>query len=233
MTWIVRFATSSVGNKVLMALTGIALLGFVVMHMAGNLLVFAGPEKLNAYAQGLEDLGALLWVARLGLLGAIVVHILLGVRLWMANGEARPERYAYQATMKAPITSRTMIISGGLLATFILYHLAHFTFGLTGAEYYAGEPTYMLDGELVRDVYAMVTIGFKHPAVSGLYIVSMLLLGSHLSHGIQSLFQSLGLAAPKYRPLIKKAGVGLAALLVLGNISMPLAIMLGLIPTNT
>ncbi len=115
---------------------------------------------------------------------------------------------------------------------FILYHLAHFTFGLVGSEYYPSKPTYMLDGEMVYDVYHMVTTGFQSPLVSGLYIVAMLLLGSHLSHGIQSLFQSLGLSAPKYRDLIKKAGPGLAAVLVLGNISMPLAIMLGFLPSQ-
>jgi succinate dehydrogenase / fumarate reductase cytochrome b subunit len=232
MGWIIKFLTSSIGSKVLMALSGAALLGFVVMHMLGNLQVFLGADALNAYAKGLHDLGALLWVARLGLLGALFVHVVMAFRLWSANREARPSRYAFQATVQAPITSRSMIMSGASLLLFIVYHLLHFTLGVVGAEYSANTTLTMLDGEQVRDVYHMVVTGFAHPAVSLSYIAAMLLLGAHLSHGIQSLFQSLGLSAPKYRPLIKKAGPGLAAVLVLGNISMPVAVLLGLIKNN-
>jgi succinate dehydrogenase / fumarate reductase cytochrome b subunit len=214
-----------------MAASGAALLGFVVAHMLGNLQVFLGAEALNAYAKGLHDLGALLWVARLGLLGALFVHVAVAFRLWAANREARPSRYAYQNTVQAPISSRTMIMTGSALFLFIVYHLLHFTLGVVGAEYSANTNLVEMAGEAekVRDVYSMVITGFQHPLVSVTYIAAMLLLGTHLSHGIQSLFQSLGLSSPKYRPLIKKAGLGLAVVLVVGNISMPLAVLFGLI----
>lgn len=231
MGWILRFLKSSIGSKFLMAASGAALLGFVVMHMLGNLQVFLGAEALNAYALGLHKLGALLWVARLGLLGALFVHVVVAFRLWAANREARPSRYAYQNTVQAPISSRTMIMTGSALFLFIVYHLLHFTLGVVGAEYSANVNLVEMAGEAekVRDVYSMVITGFQHPLVSLTYIAAMLLLGTHLSHGIQSLFQTVGLSSPKFRPLIKQAGLGLAAFLVVGNISMPLAVLFGLI----
>lgn len=232
MGWILRFLNSSIGSKVLMAVTGAGLLGFVIAHMAGNMLVFAGPEALNEYAHGLQSLGAVLWGARLGLLGCLLVHVIVAFKLWMANRNARPSKYQYEATLRAPVTSRTMIVTGASLLAFIVYHLLHFTVGVVGSDHHASK--FMVDvpgvvGEQMPDVYQMVVTGFSSPAVAITYIVAMLLLGGHLHHGIASLFQTLGLAAPKYRPLIQKGSMGLAAVLVLGNIAMPLSIMLGII----
>jgi succinate dehydrogenase / fumarate reductase cytochrome b subunit len=221
--------TSSIGLKAMMALSGVALLGFVVAHMTGNLLSFAGRETFNEYAKGLEDLGAILWVMRGGLLGAFAVHVLVAFKLYGENRDARPVVYASTRSVQSTVTARTMIWSGLALFAFIVYHLLHFTFGVVDiGNSYAG-PLSEVAGDQVRDVYTMFVTGFSNPAVSASYIIAMVLLGSHLSHGIASLFQSLGLRAPKYRPLITKAGHGLAAILVLGNISMPVAVMLGLI----
>ncbi len=231
MDWFVRLVKSSIGKKALMGLSGAALLGFVIVHMAGNLLVFAGPEALNEYAKGLHDLGPVLWAMRLGLLGAVLTHIAVAFALFSENQQARPVKYQHPATIKASPQSRTMIVSGFLLLLFIVYHLLQLTFGVIDGDTHAANPAalYDLKGEMVPNVYHMVVSAFTQPLVTILYIVSMLLLGAHLSHGIASMFQSLGLSNPRYRPLIKKLGWGLSALLVTGNIAMPLCVLLGII----
>lgn len=231
MDWAKRLVTSSIGSKALMALSGAALLGFVFMHMAGNLLVFAGPDALNTYAHNIKGMGALLWVARLGLLGAVVAHVAVAFKLYMANREARPMRYQYQDNSQTTITGRTMIVSGSMLAAFIIYHLLHYTLGVVGAETFAGNNLTTIPNvaEQVPDAYKMVTAGFSQPVVVGVYVVAMLLLGSHLSHGVASLFQSLGLNNTRFRPLVKQAGFAVAGLLTVGNISMPVAVLAGLI----
>lgn len=235
MNWAIRLVTSSVGMKVLMAATGAGLLGFVVVHMVGNLLVFAGPEALNEYAHGLKSLGLLLWVARLGVLAMITVHVAVAFRLYTANNTARPTKYVMARPPETTISSQSMIISGGLLATFVLFHLAHYTLGVVEPSTYAATESnlYLLDGEKVPNVFYMVVRGFQNPVMMGLYVVSMGLLGMHLSHGIASLFQSLGFNNPRFRPLVKKASWALTGLLVAGNISMPLAVFFGFIDVTS
>jgi succinate dehydrogenase / fumarate reductase, cytochrome b subunit len=231
--WLKRMLTSSIGLKVMMALSGAALLGFVVAHMAGNLLSFAGQETFNEYAKGLEDLGGILWIMRGGLLGAFVVHVAVAFKLFSSNKNARPVRYVVHSSVQSTATARTMIWSGLAIFAFIVFHLLHFTFGVIDiGNSYAGPLAETANPETVRDVYTMFVAGFSNIGVTATYVIAMVLLGGHLSHGIASLFQSLGLRAPKFRPLITKAGHGLAAILVLGNISMPVAVLLGLISTG-
>ena len=221
MSGITRGLTSSVGLKFLMGLTGGLLILFVLGHMLGNLQVFIGREQLNAYAAKLQGLGGALWVIRLGLFSIFAVHVVTGAALTLKNWRARPVAYAQQKALESTIFSRTMIWSGLALFAFVVYHLLHFTI-------LPKDPTLvMADGHI--DVYGMVISGFQDPAVTISYVVAMLLLGFHLMHGITSMFQSLGWNASKYQGLTRKLGTGLAAILVLGNLAMPLCVLLGLI----
>ena len=231
MNWLARLLGSSVGRKMLVALTGVALVGLVSAHMLGNLQVFLGPDALNSYAAKLKSLGALLWVARGGLLVVFVVHVGLALKLAAENKAARPAPYAHGGRVQSTLGARSMVLTGLMVLLFVLYHLAHFTFGVTHPEHYTvTEAIQTLDGPVNRhDVYYMVVTGFRQPLVSGLYIAAMALLALHLSHGVQSVFQSLGLNDRKYEGLIRKLAVGLAWVIFLGNSSMPVAVLAGLV----
>lgn len=215
---------SSLGKKYLMALTGLALIGFVIAHLLGNLQVFLGPDALNSYAEALANLGALLWVARLGLLFVFITHLGLAFRLTYENKKARDHGYQYPGTIKATLTSRTMIISGLLILGYVIYHLMHFTFQTTHPEF-AG----LVDAKGRHDVYQMVISGFSEPAIAFAYLFSMIMLAAHLHHGASSVFQSLGLNGGKYRCLTKWFGPALAALVIIGYGSIPLAVQLGIL----
>jgi succinate dehydrogenase / fumarate reductase cytochrome b subunit len=194
------------------------------MHMMGNLLIYLGPEALNAYAESLEDLGGLLWVARFGLLGFVVAHITVAIQLKMHNEQARPIAYVTKNTIKATLASRTMMVSGILLLLFIIYHILHFTLNVTHPEF-----AELVDVQNHHDVYRMVVTGFQNLYVSLFYIMAMICLGLHLSHGASSCFQSLGLNTPKYARYTQKFGPILATLVVVGNSSIPLSVLLGII----
>ena len=225
---IVRFYQSSIGRKIIVALTGLALVGFVIVHMAGNLLVFAGPDALNAYAKKLADLGPLLWVMRLGLLAAAVLHIVATVHLTIANRAARPQPYGVDATRAATKASRTMIWSGLTILVFVVYHLMHFTWGVANDYYNPANSRYFRpSGE--HNVYNMVVDGFSWVPASLFYLVAMAMLFSHLGHGVASIFQTLGFTTPKSRPVIEGAGKVLAFVLFAGNSLMPLAVMFGFV----
>ena len=194
------YINTSVGKKVIMAFTGLALYGFVIMHMLGNLQIFAGPEKLNAYGQFLQSLGGLLWAARFGLLAAAGAHIFVAVRITLENRAARPIAYHRQHTNVASYASRTMKYSGLIVFAFIVYHLLHFTFGVTDPSAHT-----LKDNMGRHDIYGMVIAGFSNPIVSASYIFAMGLLCMHLSHGFFSLFQSLGINQPEYDSKLKLA----------------------------
>mgnify|MGYP005994152891 CR=1 FL=1 len=219
---------TSLGRKMIVAITGLGLLGFVIVHMLGNLQVFAGQEALNAYAAQLHSLGPVLWVARLGLLAMGAVHIGLALRLAAENKAARPVAYAHQGRVQSTSAARLMTISGLTILAFLLFHLAHFTWGWTHPEHKELVET-LADGTTRPDVYSMVVLGFQSPFVSVLYMAAMGLLGWHILHGVQSVAQTLGLQSPKHRDIITKAGYGLAALLVVGNTIMPLACLLRIV----
>ena len=225
--WLKPALTSTIGSKFLVAITGMMLVGFLCGHLAGNLLIFKGQDAINAYAKGLKDLGGLLWVARIGLLVAFVMHVTVAVRLQLRNRSARPERYQYPGTVQASTASLTMLYSGLLILAFVFYHLAHYTFGgVHNAD--DGRNLLELHDSLGRhDVHRMVIIGFSKWWVSLSYVIAQLVLWFHLSHGISSIFQTLGLNAPKYWPIIRGAGLLLATIIVVGNISIPLAVLLG------
>ncbi len=222
-----RFYSSSIGKKILVALTGAALVAFILGHMIGNLLVFAGPEAINEYGHMLQTSlhGAGVWIARIGLLTAVVIHIVATIQLTAANKAARIQTYGKKEYRAAGKASRTMIWSGLTILAFIVYHLLHFTVRV-GNEY--NNPalySYDLHGHTVHNVYKMVIDGFSWWPASAFYIVAMFLLCSHLSHGVASIFQTLGLATHKTWPLFQKFGYLFSAIVLIGNCSIPIAIL--------
>ena len=220
------FYASSIGKKIIVAVTGLALLGFLFGHMVGNLKIFLGPEKLNSYAAWLHSMPGLLWAARLGLLGAFVLHVVTTILLVIQNRAARGERYECNKTVQATGASRTMMISGIIILTFVIFHILHFTIGVASGYYDPNGPYYDANGR--HDVYKMVVHSFGEvPLISIYYIVSMALLCMHLSHGFASVFQTLGLRTERSWPLIQFLGYGYAAMIFFGNISIPIAAMLG------
>lgn len=226
--WLLPALTSTVGSKLLVALTGLALTGFVYIHMSGNLLVFAGPDALNDYAKFLKDHPVALWTGRIGLLAAFVVHIALALRLKRRNLAARPARYVREATVQASWASRHMALTGLLILVFVIYHLLHYTFGVVQSGVSSsGKPMDFLSLHDTRgrhDVYAMVVFGFRSLPIVVVYVAAQIVLGLHLSHGIASTFQSLGWASPRWWPTIRTIGVALAGIAVVGNSIMPLAV---------
>jgi len=220
---------SSVGKKVLVALTGLALLLFLAGHLAGNLLIYRGPEELNSYAHELHTAlhGSLVWIARAGLLAAFVVHIALTISLAKDNRAARPQAYKKPSTVQASLASRTMIMSGLIILAFVIYHILHFTVHVADPSYDALK--YDLHGHTVPDVYSKVVRGFSSVPVSAFYILSMALLCTHLSHGFASVFQTLGLRSARTGQFLKLLGGAYALLIFVGNVSIPLSVLGGLI----
>ena len=213
------FMRSSLGLKIVMALTGIVLFGFVIGHMIGNLQVYLGPEVFNHYAELLRELGhgMALWIARAGLLVAVGLHIWSAWRLTLMNSAARPVGYREVERRESTYASRTMRWSGVILLLFIVYHLLHFTIGV-----HAVHPQFV-----PGDAYHNFVTGFQNPLVSGFYVLAMLALGLHLYHGAWSFMQTLGLSHPRYDHL-RYAFAALVTLVILaGNISFPVAVLTG------
>jgi succinate dehydrogenase / fumarate reductase cytochrome b subunit len=213
------FAGSSIGRKVVMAVTGAILFGFVFVHMLGNLQVYLGPAALNHYGVFLRELlhGAGIWIARSVLLVAVLLHIWSATSLTLDSRRARPEGYRQQKWKESTYASRTMRWGGVILLLFVIYHLLHFTTGTVHQSFIEG------------DVYHNFVSGFRVVPVSLFYIFAMLALGLHLRHGVWSMFQTLGVSHPRY---IRMAHVGawiFAAIIVIGNISFPLAVLAGIV----
>jgi succinate dehydrogenase / fumarate reductase cytochrome b subunit len=207
----------SIALKAVMALSGIILYGFVFVHMVGNLQLYSGPEKINHYAAFLKAAPPLLWGTRITLLLAVVLHATAGFILWARNRGARPVGYAHQDFQAAGVTSRTMFWTGPMIGLFVVYHLLHVTLG-------SAHPQFSH-----TDVYSNVVIGFSNPFVSAFYILAMVALGFHLFHGGFSLFQTLGLRTPKYEKPLKAVLMVLCTVIVVVNISFPIAVLAGLV----
>jgi len=206
-----------------MALTGVILFGYVVAHLLGNLQIFGDPEQINKYAAFLHSPAnaGLLWVARGALLVAVIMHIVASVQLWKLKSDARPVAYVKKEDAAATYASRTMMWSGPIVAAFVIFHVLHLTVGavLPLQEIGPNEP----------NVRANVIAGFSNPAVSAFYILAMVLLCMHLYHGLWSMFQSLGFSHPRYTPRLKKGAAIFAILIAIGNCSIPVAVMAGLL----
>jgi len=219
------FFRSSVGKKMIVAVTGIVLILFVVGHLIGNLQIFLGPDWVNSYAEHLRALGPLLWVIRIFLLLNLLLHIFYTISLAIENRRARPERYQKKDNIKATFASRYMAMSGLIIFVFILYHLAHFTVRVT-------DPRFLLlkaDPLNRYDVFSMMVYGFQNIYVSAFYILALFLLTLHLTHGTSSFFQSLGLNDERLNPRLAKAGRIIAWLIFIGYTSIPVAVLLHLV----
>src|SRR5881392_2434181 len=216
---------SSVGRKMIVAVTGVILILFVVGHLLGNLQIYLGPEWINAYSQHLRDLGPILWMIRAFLLASVILHIYFTILLAIENRRARPEAYRDRNYVKASWASRHMVVSGLVVFAFIIFHLLHFTARKFNPQF----PLLKLDPLNRYDVYSMMVYGFKNVYVSIFYVVGLFLLTLHLTHGSSSFFQSLGLNDRKLTPRLALGGRIFAWLLFAGYTSIPIAILLGLI----
>lgn len=216
---------ATVGKKIAMAVTGVILIGFVVGHMIGNLKVFQGREAFNHYAEGLRTFGdpffgygQLLWLVRLVLLAAVLVHILAAVQLTIRSKRARPVGYKrYDGDLVFSYASRTMTWGGIIILLFVIYHLMHLTFGNVHPDFVHG------------DAYHNFVRGFRSWPVSLAYIATMIPLGFHLYHGFWSMLHSFGATSPRYNRWRRPVAAALALAVVLGNISFPVAVLTGIV----
>jgi succinate dehydrogenase / fumarate reductase cytochrome b subunit len=213
-----RFWNATNGKKAVMAITGIVLFGFVIVHMLGNLQIFSGREAFNRYAELLRIEPALLWAVRAVLLVAVLLHIWASLRLMQLNKlTARPVGYVKKKSVESSYASRTMYWSGPIIAAFVIYHLMQFTWGVGGTDY---DP---------KDPYGNVVRGFQIAPIAIAYIVAMGLLLLHLYHGVWSMFQTLGFNHPRYTPLLKRFAQVISIALFVGFSSVPLSIVAGLV----
>jgi succinate dehydrogenase / fumarate reductase, cytochrome b subunit len=215
---LLRFWRSTVGKKIVMAVTGLIMIGFVIGHLAGNLLVFAGRDRINAYSAFLHSTGEVLWGVRLVLLVAVLLHIAAAYQLTVIDKKARPVGYAKHQYEAATWASRTIRWGGVLLLVFIVYHLLHMTVGTV-------HPSFT-----PHDVYHNLMTGLSVPYVAAFYVIAMIALGLHLYHGTWSSIRTLGIEQPGNEPLRRRRLIwGFAILMALGFASIPLAIVFGVI----
>jgi succinate dehydrogenase / fumarate reductase cytochrome b subunit len=218
------FYQSSIGKKITVAVTGIILILFVIGHLIGNLEMYLGPDHTNWYAEFLRSLGPVLWIVRFCLFVTVVAHIVATVQLILENRRAKPEKYVRKISLASTVASRTMIYSGLLVLCFVIYHLLHFTFQTTNPEFQT-----LVDAQGRHDVYRMVILGFRQPLVSAFYILSVYLLGWHLSHGFGSVTQTLGINNRKVAGFVSNGGRALAWLIFAGYASIPVTVLLGIL----
>jgi len=213
---------STVGRKILMAVTGLMLVGFISVHLLGNLSVFAGADAINAYAKHLHDLGPLVWVFRLVMLVLFAVHITFGVQLYLENRAATPDSYAVQKTLVTTFSAKTMVFTGLIILAFLLYHLLHFTVQITNPAISARNLP-LVDGHL--DVFTMVTLSFQNTFISLVYIVAMIALTLHIFHGLSSWVQTLGWSTGSSQDKVTYIGKIVAIAYGLAYIAIPLLLL--------
>ncbi len=215
------FYQTPVGKKVVMAVTGVILFGYLVAHLLGNLQIYTGnPANINAYAEFLHSKPAVLWGARIVLLAAVILHIVAAVQLWLLKRAARPISYYKKEDTGSNYAARTMVWSGPIIAAFVVFHVLHLT---------TGDVVPLVMTPQGPDVYHNVINGFRNPVISSFYILAMILLCLHLYHGLWSMFQSMGISHPRYTPFLKKFAAAFAFFIAIGNISIPVSVMIGII----
>ena len=219
-----RLLSDSIGRKAVMAVTGLLMVLFVVGHLAGNSTVFFGPNALNTYAAKLHEMAPVVWITRVVMLVAVVTHLVISIQITLENEAANPQKYAVDRSLRATFASKSMIWTGLLLGVFIVGHLLHFT---VRAQFLG-----VLQGfdQLNRfDVFAMVTDAFRKASISIIYVAAMIALFLHLSHGVQSLFQTLGVSNDKLQPAYGTGGKVLSVIFLIGYGAIPVAILIHLI----
>jgi len=214
---VARFYESTIGKKAVMAATGLILFGFLISHMLGNLQIFLGRAVMNHYAETLHGNPGLLWTARTILLVSVVLHIWASIPLALLKKKARPVAYVKRANVQSSFASRTMMWSGPIIAAFVVFHLLHLTTGTLHPNF------------AKLDAYNNLVTGFKVIPAAIAYIVAMVLIGMHLSHGIWSMFQSVGISHPRYTPMVKKFAAVVSWILAAGFVSVPVAVLTGLL----
>ncbi len=219
-----RMLTTSIGQKVIMSVTGIALIGFIIGHLLGNLELFMGRDAVNSYALFLHTSPKIIWGTRIGVLLCAVLHVWTSIRLALHNKTARPQGYLHKKSVAATFASRTMMYSGLVVLAFVIYHLAHFTWDIVHPEY-----AELTDAQGRHDVFTMMVLGFQNVYISAFYIVAQILLALHLSHGFISAPQTLGLSNKLLVHVIRKAGVCLAIVIAALFISIPVSVMCGFV----
>ena len=216
-----RFYQASIGKKAVMAVTGVVLFGYLVGHLAGNMQVYLGAEQMDRYATFLHSMPVLLWGVRALLVACVVLHIMASLQLQKLKLDARPTGYVKKEAIESSLASRSMIRSGAMIAAFVVYHVLDLTTGVAGAAQFR---------EL--RAYENLVYSFRRLPVSAFYIVGMILLGMHLYHGLWSIFQTVGFSHPRYSPMIKRASAWVAILMAAGFISIPIAVLTGLVGAN-
>jgi succinate dehydrogenase / fumarate reductase cytochrome b subunit len=209
--------SSSLGRKYLMAITGLFLCSFLLVHLIGNVALYTDPVKFNEYTRFMSS-NPLIRVMEIILVVGFLAHIIDAVLLTKANKAAQPVKYAMDKK-NSSWYSRNMGLTGSIILAFLVLHLQSFWY-----QYKFGEVVYVLDsnGESIKDMYTIVITAFQQSWYAGIYVIAMVLLGSHLNHGFQSAFQSVGLRHKKYTPTIKKLGTAFSVLITLGFISFPI-----------
>lgn len=215
---------STIGLKLLMAVSGLGLVGFAVVHMLGHLQMFGGRDAYNSYAATLQGLGAIKWVARLGLLAAVAVHIVCGVTLARRNRQARPAGYAVRKSLRATSYGRAMLLTGLVFLAFLLYHLAHFTLGWVHPQHFAAT-----DSLGRPDIYGNFARSFANPLITAAYVVASIAVAMHATHATSSLLRTLGLSQGRARRICELAGSTVGVALLSGFASVPIACLLGLV----
>lgn len=249
----ISYFSSSIGKKTIVAVTGVFLILFVVGHLVGNLQIFLGPEWINAYAHKLHSLGPLLWVIRLVLLAIVVTHIGTTIALVIQNKKARPQNYAVIKPKRTTLASRSMILSGLIILSFIVFHLLHFTVRAVPGHIYedaivlasgderptevlltkGGVPVLENGQEVITfNVYDMMVAGFSYWYITAFYLVAMFLLCMHLGHGIASTFQTLGLRNKTIANSLSAFSRVSAWIIFVGYVSIPLAVLTNIIKAS-
>ncbi len=218
-----RLLSDSIGRKVVMAVTGLLMVLFVVGHLLGNLSIFAGANGINAYAAKLHEMAPVVWITRVVMLVAVVTHLAISIQITLENAAAKPDKYAVSRPLRATFAGKTMIWTGILIAAFVVYHLLQFTFRVT-PDVVTG-----LDAARRFDVFTMVVTSLERAAIALLYVVAILSLFLHVSHGIQSSFQTLGLTNAFLLPRWGVAGKIVSAVFLVGFGSIPVLVLAGLL----
>jgi succinate dehydrogenase / fumarate reductase cytochrome b subunit len=224
MDWLRSYLSSSIGKKHIVAITGLLMAIFAIIHMLGHLIMFAGQEAYDTYAHNLQSMGALKWLVRGGLFAILMAHFFSALTLNAANNQARPVKYIKFVPIRTTAYARYMVATGLAMFVFLLFHILHFTVQVIPNQYFD-----TLDAKGFPDVYDAFVSAFTNPVFLVTYVLAMLFLCMHLAHGVSSAFQSLGWKHPKYDSLITRLGPALGIILFLGFITPPLATIAGVI----